>query len=439
MNLEQLWCYETKCGDHSGPVSESELVALIAEGQLGGTARVASVGTSQWIALEDSPFREHLPGEKPGDGTGKDSAAPRLGRVRSLGSALPALTVRVFSSNLQGLQLTDSERSQLSEFAALRDDATMGGFLVWRRTVLIVGSFLIVLSTTFGFPHSMRMVADPNVPAFVHFTNAAGIILPVGTAILVAMSFLSWKNYQRSRMLGRLALVPAFLLPFAMGLVPGRWFVQAHYQVESLGWVGYAGLYYATSLVPLVISIFPAFLRSSLIMKSIIPESSLSGWIALIIAPFNALFFLIALILAVQIGNTPSVIMFAALTIAPLLILGKVTSLIRPASLHQASELLESMKLQVLSCYGIAIAGAAWLLSNHPNADAASVLHLLCKLGGNILIFKIIISDYFLGLIRFSFQSGKNLHDSPLADSLRERMDHAGVLIENPETDGGTP
>jgi hypothetical protein len=279
------------------------------------------------------------------------------------------------------------------------------------------------------------MVADPDVPAFIHFTNAAGIILPIGTAILVTMSFLSWKNYQRSRLLGRLTLIPAFLVPFAMGLVPGRWFVQTHYQVESLGWAGYAGLYYTISLVPLVISIFPAFLRSSIIMKSIIPESSLSGWIALIIAPFNALFFLIALILAVQIGNTPSVIMFGALTIAPLLILAKVTSLIRPASLSEASELLESMKLKVFSCYGIAIAGAAWILSNHPNADAASVLHFLCKLGGSILILKIIISDYFLGLIRFSFQSGECLNDSPLANSLRERMDHAGALIEDAGAD----
>lgn len=431
MNPEQFWHYESTPGERSDPVSSSELVALIERGQLGRTTRVALEKSSEWMALEDSPFRKYLPG----NGNGRHSGSPRPGRVRSVGRALPALTVRVFSSNLQGLQITDSERLQLSEFAALRDDPTMGGFLVWRRTVLMTGAFLIVLSSIFGFPHSMRMVADPDVPAFIHFTNAAGIILPIGTAILVTMSFLSWKNYQRSRLLGRLTLIPAFLLPFAMGLVPGRWFVQTHYQVESLGWAGYAGLYYTISLVPLVISIFPAFLRSSIIMKSIIPESSLSGWIALIIAPFNALFFLIALILAVQIGNTPSVIMFGALTIAPLLILAKVTSLIRPASLSEASELLESMKLKVLSCYGIAIAGAAWILSNHPDADAASVLHFLCKLGGSILIFKIIISDYFLGLIRFSFQSGESLSDSPLADSLRERMDHAGVLIEDAGTD----
>jgi hypothetical protein len=435
MNVEQLWCYETKCGDHSSPMTESDLVALITKGELGRMVRVAPAGTARWIELEDSPFRESLAGENSGDETGKDSASPRPGRLRSVGRALPALTQRVFSSNLQGLKITESERHHLSEFEDLQGDPTMGGFLVWRRTILMTGTFLIILSSILGLPHSMRMIADPDVHAFVHFTNAAGLILPVGTAILMTMSFFSWKNYQRSRMFGRFALIPAFLLPFAMGLIPGRWFVQAHYQVESLGWAGYAGLYYAIGLIPLVISIFPAFLRSSIIMKSIIPESSLSGWIALIIAPFSALFFLIALILAIQIGNTPAVIMFAALTTAPLLLLAKVTRLIRPSSLRQASELLESMKLRVLSCYAIAIAGAAWLLANHPNADAASVLHFICKLGGSILIFKIIISDYFLGLIRFSLQSGESPNDGPLADSLRERMDHAGVLFEGPRAD----
>lgn len=380
--------------------------------------------------------RDSLPEKEPSKEAAPVSSPTRLSRVRALGRAVPVLTVRALSSNLQGQELTSAERKQLRQFPALRNDPALGGFLVWRRAVLILGCLLVVLSTIFGLPHSIRMVKDAGIPGFVHFTNAAGIVLPIGTAILVALSFLSWRNYPRSRFLGRLALLPAFVLPFAMGLLPGRWFVQAHDEVQSLGWAGYAGLYYAISLVPLVISIFPAFLRSSLIMKSLIPESSLSGWIALIIAPFDALFFLIGLILAVQIGNTPSVLMFAALTIAPLLILAKVTHLIRPASPRGASRLLDSMKFQVLSCYGIAIAGAAWLLATLKHTDPASVLHVLCKLGGNILIFKIIISDYFLGLIRFSFQAEETLYDSPLADSLRERMDHAGVLSEDPAADG---
>lgn len=425
---EERWYYSPGGGQTLGPVSVAAIEAMIQRKELDHRHMVLLEGTVDWKPVSETRFCKVLPPVPP------DLPAPAtvnnryVQEVKELAGLLPQLTKRSLSNDFHGQMVTSVEVAQLDTLLGAKADPTITNFLGWRRASLTVAFLLYVVAFVLGLPELVRSFDTPNLPPYFHLISVVSLVVGLLTLFLMASALFSWKHYKRSRSLVQLATVAAFVVPFLIALVPVRWFIPPNDTIGAAGWSGIAGLAYAASLVPLVISVFPAFLRSSMIMKSLVPESTLPGWIALMIAPFNALFFLIGLVVVTQIGLESGVLTFAALTAAPLVVLALVRSLIRPADPEEAAKALATVRRGLLGCYIVAILGAVWMLSNFENATFLGVVTTVCNLLGNIFLFNIVISDYFLGLIRFSFQEEENLRGGPLHASLRSRIEKVSSL-----------
>lgn len=438
------WYYKNEAGNDMGPVSEATLKELGAVGAISSKTQIRAEGTDQWIALENFPTPQQITTPpaisspppipaNPTDSNSSDIGDVLMAHAKRIFPLLGVLAKRAFSSDFNGKMTSPEEDRNLE---TLTSDKTLKNYLSWRRAVVVWGAILLAIAFLFGLPNFFNSFdssggSSTKLPAFKHFSNIILQIALVLAIYLLVKSHFSWLTLKRSRKQAWLAGAALFVVPFVVYLIPVRWFmsdtVSTAYGDEATTAVS-LGIEYSFALIPVVISIFPAFLRSSLVMKAVMPESTLPGWIALMIAPFNTLFFLIGLVLVMQIGNYSGIMTFAALSLAPVFILMHVKKLIRPNTPEIAAKVIKKIRVGLFVCYIIALIGVTWMLSSMIEDNVTLIISTVCSFFAKILIFNVVISDYLLGLIRFSYSEEEHLRDSELVETLSSRINSTAQL-----------
>ncbi len=429
------WYYKNESGNEMGPVSEATLKELGAVGAISPKTQIRAEESDQWVSFESrsQPTANTAPPAIPsatGDATSTDIGDLIMAQASRIFPLMGVFAKRAFSGNFKGKMTTSEEENSLKDITA---DDTLKNYLSWRRAVVVWGAILLAIAFLFGLPDFFNSFdsSSTKLPAFMHFSN---ILLQITVALAIyflVKSHFSWLTLKQSRKQAWLAAAALFVVPFIVYLIPVRWFmsdtVSTAYGDEAT--TAYTlGFEYAVLLIPMVISVFPAFLRSSLVMKAVMPESTLPGWIALMIAPFNTLFFLIGLVLVMQIGSYSGMMTFASLSFAPVFILMHVKKLIRPNTPEIAANVIKKIRVGLFVCYIISFIGVTWMLSSMIEDNATFVISTICSFFAKILIFNVVISDYLLGLIRFSYLEEEHLRDTDLVDSLQTRINATAKL-----------
>lgn len=215
----------------------------------------------------------------------------RVAQARETISLYRLFWTRVLKSDFSVVRANKKEAEALAaeEIPVLSPIAL--DYSSWRRSLLMIS----LLGLTLGLFLRLPSIFDSNsVTWVIQIQQLALFFIQAGTALLCFLAAKSWSNLAKSRSLARLAWLAQFVLPLVIFLLPFSFFIE---EKMLLVQIGLAAL---LALAPKVFGLFPGLIRCSLTMKTLLPESSVSGWLAIIIAPLYMLLLFIAAIVALQ-------------------------------------------------------------------------------------------------------------------------------------------
>ena len=187
---------------------------------------------------------------------------------------------------------------------------------------------------------------------------------------------------------------------------------------------------------PKVIGLFPGIVRSCLTLKTLLPQSSAPGWVAILVAPFYALFFAVVLIAAIQ-SDYSWLLSLALLfmTLAPLIIILRWRGVADPTSPEEAHRRIKSIRALTAVLTTIGIVFFAVLMISKIVDEALTIgqaLSFIIGIVGNLLLVQVVVSDLMLGMIRRAFDEGRSFAGTELSDDLGDRFERLGLGGEAP-------
>jgi len=182
-------------------------------------------------------------------------------------------------------------------------------YFVWRKSCLLTALPTLFVGMTLGLYDLKGSFKDSAL-------NGLGKILLLLTSFdsvflfgAVLYAVMKWNYFPKSVMYVRLGFLVAFIMPLIPALFPLEMVIQGQYVdvLDNETIVAYKisfALAYALELLPVIITFPGGALRGSLRIRWLLPESTLSGWIIIMSAPFYSIVCCMALVLVMQVvGN----------------------------------------------------------------------------------------------------------------------------------------
>lgn len=426
------WYYLNSNNEAIGPVSTATLQELRAVGAMTADTRICKEGTEEWLPFDQASSLEPDPA--------RGEATPPL-YTRSLPgwrtATAPALhekvigNIKVFGrriaiSNFIGEGVTEDERKVLIE-AGINSPMSQN-YLAWRRALLwfAAATLAIVVVLRIG----SYFTDFDELPGILQFVMVVLFVAQIATCGLAALAAVRWSRVESTRSLARFSWFCLFLVPLLLFLIPVGRFIGADdfaNEQERLGFIATIGILYSLSLLPKLIGLFPALIRSSLTLKTLLPESPMPGWIAVIIAPLYALFLAVVLVVVVQVENLWLSIAIGALTLSPTRIVLCAGRLVQPCDEKQAMANVTQVRRStwILNGIGLAagIAFAIEILTKYENdITAGNILEFACSIAGSFLLLTVVTSDLLIGLFKVAFDRERTMRDDGLEDRLQSRF-----------------
>jgi uncharacterized protein DUF4339 len=268
---------------------------------------------------------------------------------------------RAFGWTLAHIAVTESEQRTLRERGM--DNAAAQSYLAWRRSIFLVVAIATGLSALLHIV-TMSVEGFQNLTGFGVSLEVIGLLTKFAMPITATLAFVFWSRVRLSRWLMVLGWTVAFAVPVLSALFPLHWSVRLEQPepgpgaedfrrvaVAILQFVG--GIVYFIMLMPAVLSILPGVLRACVRLKTLLPESIITGWFLIAATPFYALLLFVTFITINQIAGNPLLIVAVLLFCgAPLTYLGAAGLFTRPIS----QEVRKLATLQIIYTGIIALA-----------------------------------------------------------------------------------
>lgn len=328
---------------------------------------------------------------------------------------------RFLKSDFQTQTITDQENLALDQAQIPTSSTIVRNFLAWRRALLWISGICLAISSLFSLIDIAKF--EKGTPGIVEFNAVMFMLAKAGASALAIIAALKWTQIHNTRKLTRLAWLSNFLIPFIVAMIPVVPFVDKYAYGPSGGQqvLGMMLIFYLVTLLPMIIGLFPGLIRSSLTLKTLIPESTMPGWIAVIIAPLYSLFFLIALVISMQSRSTLAIIAFSAFTAAPLVLVYHGKKITSPVNAEHLPETLGFVRkrLQVLNLIAILFL-VILLFSKAENIAIDNILSFLANLIASVLLVTVACSDLLLGLFKSAFLRENDLRNSDHIHKLKK-------------------
>ncbi len=220
-----------------------------------------------------------------------------------------------------------SSRPSPSERRALVDagivDPLMQGYMAWRHSLLLVATPITLLS---GGLAVWDLLTDDDIDGLTTLGVIAHVVPSIAVLVLMATTVaaaLTWRRLRRSARIVQTGWAISLFVPVAVALVPVHWLFDESRMNRfgpdtELGVRLLTSVTYAVSLVPILLSFPSGVVRGAARIKSLLPMSTLAGWVLVILTPIYAFFFVVALIVVEQVGgNSLLLVGIALLTASP--------------------------------------------------------------------------------------------------------------------------
>ena len=256
-----------------------------------------------------------------------------------------------------------------------------------------------------------------------------GIISILIGAVMMAMAVGFWSRVRTSRTLALIGWLIMFAVPFLLAIFPHASLMnleqldaqnpQAASLVKKAMGMLFA-LMTALALGPRIFALLPGMIRSSLTLKTLLPESSATGWLTAIFAPLWAAFLLLALVVTNQFQVSLKLVFgLMFLLMAPLVFVIRARAIIRPC---RAAELAKAVLWPRRIATLINLTGVVLLVwTFFEMGGVGSVFAFVLGALANILVLSVVASDFMLPLLRWSFQSGQDFQSTDLRPALEQK------------------
>jgi hypothetical protein len=386
-------------------------------------------------APEQTPQVEQTPNQ-PEDQKEKGGGAAQLAQTAKL------FALRFLNSDFQKQKLTDDEVIKLDAIEPRVESKAARNFLAWRRALLWIAGVALGLSaifSLFGLNGLMEkkedgFVIQPGSPGIFWFISIVLLLAQAGGCYLAIQAAIGWTRVVRTRKFARLSWACIFVIPFGLGLIPAAVFVDSSGLGGPLAVGMTMGAVFAGSLLPMVFGLFPGLIRSSVTLKTLLPESTMPGWIAVVIAPIYSLFFLIALVISVQLQSLLLSIALGAFCVGPMLFAFNAKTMTSPVAAKDLGSTLGSVRAKVKITNLVGFAAILLLLivsiKDFSFSGFVHVISFLASLISSMLLVTVACSDLLLSLFKSAFERESALRDGPLIKELESRfeeLDEAGL------------
>jgi hypothetical protein len=381
---------------------------------------------------------------------------------------------RAIRSDFQREHATDQERAELAAQTPPTSDPLAQDYVAWRRAVLWIAGIVLVLGACIALLEhktTAEQVAYAQMAALKAQAAAEGQELPTGdlaqltaevanqfgknnleildglgdfllsvklaVAILVMVAAVQWRRIRRSRNLVRWAWLTALVLPLLVSVYPWAQSLDfSHLNQENLfGQVvdtgkvvkQQIGLALAatlmSTLLPKLIALFPGIMRSSMALKTLLPEAAAPGWLTVVFAPFLAGFLLLVLsFLSQSQGSWVLLAAMLSLCAAPVIYVRRAAELVRPHTAEEVGDVVGRIRRLAATTNAIGIGLLVWYLFDFDELSWTTAIHMLLEAGGGILMTMVAISDITIALLAFSQRQGAMFQGSGLRAAYEHRL-----------------
>ncbi|MEZ6037321.1 MAG: hypothetical protein R3F29_07560 [Planctomycetota bacterium] len=372
-----------------------------------------------------------------------------------------SLVARAVTADLQRTDASADEQAQLAAAPTPVTDPLAQRYMAWRRAVLWVAAVMLSLGVLVALVDH-RSTAEQAVIAAANgqelgaaefaqnvqqIEQSLGVdnlsiidglqvfllLVKIGTAALVVWAALRWTRVRQSRSLARWGWLLALVLPLIVSAWPwgqaldfshldGRFGVSGKMVQQQVSVA--IGTVLLATIAPKLLALFPGIMRSSLTLKTLLPQASAPGWLTVVFAPFLAGFLMLVLSFLSQVQGSWVLIAGVLLLIAgPYLYVRNARELVRPHSPEEVGEAVGGLRRRA----GLfSVAGATLLVLYLLSVDGLSwstVLHLLLEAGGGIMLTMVAISDFTLALLAYSHRQGAEFHASAQRELYERRLE----------------
>jgi hypothetical protein len=282
------WYYASN-NQRLGPVTMEQLKQLAAAGKLTVNDLVWKDGMANWAAASTIPglFGGAAAAPAPPPAAPRPAAAPGAADevvALPLGSAGPSIVdlamliaKRAVSGDLETLPVADAERSELA--AAGVTGETAQRYLVWRRSVLWVALVPLVVS-------GLALSIDSMVNTFEHL-NGLGVLVEIFRILTLlalpaaaAFAALKWNQHSLSTRIATFGFLVAFGVPLLIQFIPPSWISKSENSSPLM-----------VVLFVSLLSIPPGLVRGGLRVRTLLPESVITGMLVVGASLMLSLFF----------------------------------------------------------------------------------------------------------------------------------------------------
>ena len=341
--------------------------------------------------------------------------------------------------DFQRERATDQERAQLAASATPVHHPIAQDYAAWRRSLLWVAAGAALLHVVFqlaGFNpladsvplNARRAIGPANLAIVDNATRVLHAALLLGTA-LVALAALAWRSVRASVLLARTGWLLMFITPLALAALPFTRLMDLQHLpthvrdqlTQGLGAALALGVFF--NVGPRAVALFPGIIRSSLAIKTLLPESSVPGWAVAIVAPLYVVF-LWVLVTGVLQTQTSYFLLggLICLTLSPAVFVVRRSALIRPQTPAEAARVVTLTK-RVAGVFGTAgLVLITLFLLRRPNVDVFDLLAFVSGVLGNVLLLTVVGADALLRVLRSAHDVSRAFHNGQLAAALEEKL-----------------
>ncbi|MBX3363633.1 MAG: hypothetical protein KF866_02600 [Phycisphaeraceae bacterium] len=251
------------------------------------------------------------------------------------------------------------------------------------------------------------------------------------SASLAGVAAFRWSDPKRSRKWSRAAWLVVFLTPFVLTLLPFTSLMDFSHlsghgeevvkQVKQ-GFGAYFALSVFMMIGPKAIALFPGIIRSSMSLKTLLPESGTPGWVICIMGPMYAVFLLVIMSTVNQAHGDIFLIGGVASFIAGAVIYAwRADRLARPHTPEEVTTMVRQIRRQAMLCNVSGCVLLCIFIMRMPGLQPADVVSFMLGVLATVLLLTIVSSDFVLALMEQSYRQQRHFAGSELEASLENR------------------
>jgi len=358
------------------------------------------------------------------------------------------LVVRAFTADFQRERATGRERAELLEAEAPVVDPLAQDYVSWRRAALWVAAVLLSLGALLSIADfsssasQMAVGANATVDQVEQMFGAGNLLLidalqvvlllvKLAVAALTVVAAMRWVQVASSRTFSRYAWLCALVLPLLIAGFPWGQLLDFSHLDDGYGQGAAAkqqvsvaiGAMLLVTVAPKLLALFPGIMRSSLTLKTLLPQASAPGWLTVVFAPFLAGFLLLVLSFLSQVqGSWALILGVMCLVAGPCLYVRRARDLVRPHTDEEVGVVVRAIRKQALTFNAIGALLLFVYLADLEGLSWLSGIHLGLEAAGGVLLTMVAISDVTLALLAFSHRQGTAFHASDLRAQHEQRL-----------------